>query len=415
MSQFDRQYECVVFGATGYTGKYTAEHIASSLPTDFKWAVAGRSEQKLKGLAEELKAINPDRTQPAIEIAQVNKADLIQLAKKTKVLISTVGPYHKYGTAAVAACAETGTHYVDCTGEVPWVYDMVNKYGDLAKKTGAIIIPQSGIESAPPDLISWMLAAYLRETLQVGTKELVVSLHDLKASASGGTLSTVLTLFDTYSLFQVLRALRPHSLTPIPAPKKTVSPSLWETLTGLRTEPDLGLLTDSISAATDAPIVNRSWALYNNGEYYGPKFHFSAYMRATDQLRGFAMHLALAIGAAILILSPVRWLLKKLVYQPGDGPTKAQASRDRCEWRAIAHADVSDPNDPKRAYGRIRWEGSMYYLTGVLLAEAAFVIAREKTKAHELGGGILTPATLGAPFLERLNKVGFKSEVKMLP
>jgi short subunit dehydrogenase-like uncharacterized protein len=93
----------------------------------------------------------------------------------------------------------------------------------------------------------------------------------------------------------------------------------------------------------------------------------------------------------------------------------SQASRDRCEWRAIAHADVSDPNDPKRAYGRIRWEGSMYYLTGVLLAEAAFVIAREKTKAHELGGGILTPATLGAPFLERLNKVGFKSEVKMLP
>jgi short subunit dehydrogenase-like uncharacterized protein len=200
---------------------------------------------------------------------------------------------------------------------------MVNKYGDLAKNTGAIIIPQSGIESAPPDLISWMLAAYLRETLQVGTKELIVSLHDLRASASGGTLSTVLTLFDTYSIFQVLRALRPHSLTPIPAPKKTVSPSLWETLTGLRTEPDLGLLTDSISAATDAPIVNRSWALYDNGEYYGPKFHFSAYMRATDQLRGFVMHLALAIGAAVLILSPVRWLLKKVVYQPGDGPTKA--------------------------------------------------------------------------------------------
>jgi hypothetical protein len=90
----------------------------------------------------------------------------------------------------------------------------------------------------------------------------------------------------------------------------------------MRTEPGLGLLTDSISGATDAPIVNRSWALYNNGEYYGSKFHFSAYMRAKNQLSGFAMHVALALGAAILILPPVRWLLKKLVYQPGDGPTK---------------------------------------------------------------------------------------------
>jgi short subunit dehydrogenase-like uncharacterized protein len=318
----ERQYEIVVFGATGFTGKYTAEFIASDLPTDLKWAIAGRSEQKLQAIAENLKAINPNRKQPAIEIAQVNKADLLQLAKKTKVLISTVGPYHKYGTAAVEACAETGTHYVDCTGEVPWVYDMVKKYDALAKKTGAIIIPQSGIESAPPDLISWMLAAYLRETLQVGTKELIVSLHDLKASASGGTLSTVLTLFDTYSVFQVLRALRPHSLTPIPAPASSVSSSLWEKATGMRTEPGLGLLTDSISGATDAPIVNRSWALYNNGEYYGSKFHFSAYMRAKNQLSGFAMHVALALGAAILILPPVRWLLKKLVYQPGDGPTK---------------------------------------------------------------------------------------------
>lgn len=115
-----RQYECVVFGASGYTGKYTAEHITTHLPTDFKWAVAGRSQDKLKRLVDELKLLNPDRQQPEIEIAQLEKNDLLNLAKKTKVLITTVGPYHKYGTAVVEACAETGTHYLDVTGEVPW-------------------------------------------------------------------------------------------------------------------------------------------------------------------------------------------------------------------------------------------------------------------------------------------------------
>lgn len=322
MPQSQREYECIVFGATGYTGKYTAEHIAKNLPTDFKWAIAGRSRDKLQRLAAELKGINADRVQPAIETAEINKADLVALANKTKVLISTVGPFHKYGTVAVQACAETGTHYLDCTGEVPWVYDMVQKYGDLAQKTGAIIIPQNGVESAPPDMMAWMLATSVRETLSVGTKELVVSLHDLKAQASGGTLATVLTLFDTYNIFQVLRALRPYSLSSVPAPKSLVSPSLWERLTGMRTEPELGLLTDSISGATDAPIVLRSWSLYDGGRYYGPKFQFSAYMRAKNQLQGLIIHLALAIGALVLIFPPARWLLKRFVYQPGDGPTK---------------------------------------------------------------------------------------------
>lgn len=88
---------------------------------------------------------------------------------------------------------------------------------------------------------------------------------------------------------------------------------------------------------------------------------------------------------------------------------------DYVEWRAIATADVSDPNDPKRIYGRMRWEGSMYQLTGVCLAEAAVVLAREKSYAHVLGGGVLTPATLGAPYLDRLRKAGMKVEVKMMP
>ena len=132
MAQDVRQYECIIFGASGYTGKYTAEHIATHFPTDFKWAIAGRSDAKLNFFAEELRVLNPDREQPRVEVAQLNKGDLVELAKKTQVLISTVGPYHRHGAAAFEACAEVGTHYLDCTGEVAWVYDMVKKYEGMS-------------------------------------------------------------------------------------------------------------------------------------------------------------------------------------------------------------------------------------------------------------------------------------------
>lgn len=97
MSQGERQYECVVYGATGYTGKYAAEHIATHLPTDFRWAVAGRSESKLNALADEIHSLNKDRVRPAVEVARNTKEEVLGLAKRTKVLITTVGPYHKYG------------------------------------------------------------------------------------------------------------------------------------------------------------------------------------------------------------------------------------------------------------------------------------------------------------------------------
>ena len=93
-----------------------------------------------------------------------------------------------------------------------------------------------------------------------------------------------------------------------------------------------------------------------------------------------------------------------------------QAGKEYCEWRAVANADVSDhTNDPKRAYARMRWNGSMYHLTGVCLSESALILAREKTFAHSLGGGMLTPATLGGNYVEKLQKAGMELEIRTLP
>lgn len=322
MTDTKREYEVVVLGATGYTGKYTAEHITKSLPTDLKWAIAGRSEAKLKNLLPDLKLINADRREPGIEIATLQKADLVKLAKKTKVLITTIGPYHKYGSEVFEACAETGTHYLDVTGEVPWVYDMVQQHHETAKRTGSIMIPQNGIESAPTDLMCWMLASHIRKTLGVGTGEVVHTIYDMKATASGGTLSTLLTLWDRYSLAELARSQGHWALCPVSPPKQTGSKPIMEKLTGIRDVDDLGTLTDSIQGPADIPIVGRSWGLHDQGRFYGPNFRLSAYMNAKSWLTSFAFHVGLTAGFMALMLPPVRWLLKSFAYQPGDGPTK---------------------------------------------------------------------------------------------
>lgn len=113
-----RQYELIVYGATGYTGKYTAEWLHEKGPNDLKWAIAGRNAQKLQDVLSELKSINPSRALPAIETIEHTQAGLDSLAPKTQVFISTVGPYCKYGTPVVEACVKAGTNYFDVTGEV---------------------------------------------------------------------------------------------------------------------------------------------------------------------------------------------------------------------------------------------------------------------------------------------------------
>lgn len=115
----------------------------------------------------------------AIEIRNLTDSELVELSKKTTVLISTVGPYSKYGEHAFKACAENGTHYLDVTGEVPWVAKMIEKYEATAKASGSIMIPQCGIESAPADLITLSLTCLIRKELSAPTGEVILSLHEL--------------------------------------------------------------------------------------------------------------------------------------------------------------------------------------------------------------------------------------------
>ena len=425
-----RKYDLIVLGATGYTGKLCAEYITTSLPTSLKWAIAGRSQPKLSGLLDELKGICPDRIQPSksiilsctlisaycrpeTEISTLDPQDLHTLTRKTRLLINTVGPYYLYSSPVVEACAKNGTHYLDVTGESPWVLEMINKYHETAKASHAIIIPEIAVESAPSDMLAFALTKLIRKELSVGTGEVVGCMHEIKGTPSGGTIATALGLLDRYSLKEVARSAGTWASSPIPRLGPEDGPSLISKVFGVRRVPGLGTLTTSVSAGPNIATVQRSWGLLEGGKLYGPNFTYHEYLSVRNTAIAVAVHVVFAFISLAVAIPSIRWLAKKFFYVPG-GPPKHRTSNEALEFRAIATADQSCPH-PRRAFARFRWDGSIYYFTGICLAEAAMVILNDDDLVQRLDGGILTPATLGQAFIDRMIRAGIKFEVEMLP
>ncbi|KAI9731256.1 MAG: hypothetical protein M1818_007881 [Claussenomyces sp. TS43310] len=408
-----RQYDIVVFGATGLTGKLTAQHIARHLPTDIRWAIAGRSAKKLAAVLAACTKLNADRLQPALEICSLDDAELGDLARKTTVLISTVGPYAKYGECAFKACAENGTHYLDVTGEVPFVARMIEKYEKAAQTSGAMMIPQIGLESAPADLMTWALVSMIRRELSAFTADVIISVHELRAKPSAGTLTTLFGIADFFTLSEVMKAHSPYGISPVPGPNTGSSASWYSKFVGVRFVKDLGTLTTSLAAKVDAPIIQRSWGLLGGSKFYGPRFYFEGLMRTRNVFTGIGTHLGLALMMLLLALSPVRWLAKKCVPLPSPEAMEENVTNDRVELRGIAVPDTAG-GKKTRAFCRASFEGGMYHFTALLLGEAALTILKDDVVAKKLGGGVLTPATLGQPFIDRLRKAGFVFELEML-
>ena len=162
----------------------------------------------------------------------------------------------------------------------------------------------------------------------------------------------------------------------------------------------------------DMTIVLRSSTLMP--EFYGKRFFFRQLLAVRNVVVGVAFHVATLIGLSLLLLPPVRWVVRKLVYAPGSGPSTRESINDRVEYHAVATADQDQP-DPKRVFGKLTFEGSLYKLTGLLLAEAAMVLLEDEEKVKKVSrGGIVTPATLGQDYVDRLDRVKCNITTKVL-
>ena len=153
MPNREREFDIVLFGATGFTGALTAEYLARHAPAGLRWALAGRNPQKLEKVRADLADIDPELKQLELLHADVSDpASLADVARRARVVITTVGPYLTYGEPLVAACAEAGTDYVDLTGEPEFVDRMYVAHHATAEKNGARIVHACGFDSVPHDL-----------------------------------------------------------------------------------------------------------------------------------------------------------------------------------------------------------------------------------------------------------------------
>jgi short subunit dehydrogenase-like uncharacterized protein len=265
-----------------------------------------------------------------------------------------------------------------------------------------------------------MASRLFQETSQP-TREAVVSLYDVRGAASGGTLATVFNIFETYSLAKIQAALLPGSVCPLALSAPLKPASLLSRIFGVTKIPDLGILTTSIQASADTPLVHRTWGLYRStdcipqAQVYGPQFRFFCHMNARNIFTGALVHLALTLSSLFLIIPPIRWLLAKIVTQPGSGPSEEEGNKHFIEYRGVAV--TAEGHRHQKVSGKWYFQGSAYVLTAITLVEGAATILYGKpadVPAKKMKGGMLTPATLGDSYVEKLRSAGVVVETRLL-
>lgn len=401
-----RQFDVVVYGATGFTGGLVAEYLSKSYPADkLRFAIAGRSEGSLKRVQQALVPLAGREVE--MIIANASQPDsLAAMAKQTRVVLSTVGPFAKYGTNLVAACVENGTSYVDTTGESPWVRSMIDKYDTAAKAAGSLVVPMCGFDSIPSDIGSFHLVSEVRRQLNASTA-LVESCVKMKGAASGGTVHSAMNLLDSKenrrSMGDPLLLCAPTSNDVAPA---TVA---------ARTRPAIGIsynrplstwCSPFIMAGVNEQVVRRSAYLSaQRGQRYA-KGVFQYRERTANG--NFFVALAtmgfMVIGFILVNFRLVRWAIRRAI-KPGQGPSRKSMANGFMRIRMVA---TTDEPTPRHAFLAINGNSDPgYSLTAQMVSEAALCIAFDKSKLPGAAGGIFTPATgMGNALVKRLHETG---------
>jgi short subunit dehydrogenase-like uncharacterized protein len=406
----DRDYDLVVFGASGFVGKLTAGYLGRNAPPGARIALAGRSRSKLLTVRDQLGPAAADW--PVIVSDASDTAGLASLAASSRVVATTVGPYMSYGLPLVEACAAAGTHYADLTGEVRFVRESIDRCDGVAQESGARIVHSCGFDSIPSDL--GVLALY-RGVQAAGAGDLEETrlvLTTIKGGVSGGTLASIMRQLDDMKSDPSVRRLvaDPYALSPDRAGEPDV---------GRQRDPIAGIDHDAalnrwlipfFMASFNTRIVRRSNAL--QGWAYGRRLRYSESQGFPSGLAGLATGVVTTAGlgalAGGLMFGPTRSLLGRVLPAPGAGPSEKVQQRGRFALEIHARtstgagyvATVTGRGDPG------------YAGTAVMLGEAALSLAFDGAALPD-AAGVLTPATgLGVALIDRLCRQPFGFDVR---
>ncbi|HST96990.1 MAG TPA: saccharopine dehydrogenase NADP-binding domain-containing protein [Geodermatophilus sp.] len=406
MSDPARTHDLVVYGATGFVGRLLAAYLAGAAPAGLRIALAGRSRSRLEQVRGELPAAARDW--PLVEADSTDAASLAALAASTRVLATTVGPYLRHGLPVVEACARTGTHYADLTGEVLFVRRAIDATDAVARDTGARIVHACGYDSIPSDLSVLLLAERARADGAGGLHD-VQLVATARGGVSGGTVDSVRAQFEELGRDTTARRVvgDPYALSPdrdaepdTRQPRDAGPPS--------RT-PDGRWTAPFVMAPFNTRVVRRSNALQDWA--YGRGLRYGEVMGCGWGIPGAAaataITAALAGFAAAMSLPPTRSLLDRVLPDPGSGP--GEQTRARGWFRMEVDATTGSG---RRYRATAAGQGDPgYAATAVMLGETVLGLALDGDRLPDRAGS-LTPATaLGPVLVERLRAAGHTYEV----
>jgi short subunit dehydrogenase-like uncharacterized protein len=377
------EFDIIVYGATGFTGRLVAEHLAKryGVGGEVKWAMAGRSLEKLQAVRDEIGA--PKDT-PLVVADANDSASLKAMVGRAKAIITTVGPYQLYGDELVAACAEAGTDYLDLCGEPNWMAQVIAKHQQASEKSGARILLSCGFDSIPFELGVFFAQETAKQKLGGVVPRVKGRMRQLKGGLSGGTAAsgraTMAAIQKDPSLFALM--IDPFALTPgFKGPEQP---------RGDQVEHDADIGADVgpfMMAAINTKNVHRS--NYLQGHAYGKDFVYDE-MAVVDPKApaSFAME---AEGGP----------------QPGEGPSKEER-----ETGFFDAAFVGVAADGRKVVVSVKGDKDPGYgSTSKMIAETAICLVKE---APDVAGGVWVPgAALGNKLVKRLHdEAGVTFEVE---
>ncbi|MEL6934922.1 MAG: saccharopine dehydrogenase NADP-binding domain-containing protein [Pseudomonadota bacterium] len=371
------EIDILVYGATGFTGRLVAEYLGKKYP-DRSWGIAGRNTEKLGAVRDEL-GLKQDL--PLVVADASDPASIEAMTKRAKVIITTVGPYQLYGEALVAACAASGTDYVDLSGEPSFMWDMIEKYEEQATSSGARIVHSCGFDSVPSDMGVYLLQQEAKSRFGAPLKDVKGRLRGMKGTFSGGTAASgKATMAAAMKNPDVMRKLAsPFALTAeFKGPQQPNGNTPYE-------DKEFGSwVAPFFMAPVNTKNVHRSNMLM--GHPYGEDFTYEEMMFTGPGDKGEAMARGIA-GA-----DP---LAGQDDLKPGDGPTKEERENGSYDFMFTGVSQggeritIGVKGDMDPGYGS----------TSKIISECALCLLEE---AADAPGGVLTPASaFGHSIIER--------------
>lgn len=389
-----REYELILWGATGFTGALVARHLIETYGDSLNWAIAGRNPAKLESLKTELGS--PDL--PVIQADSGDRDSLDAMVNSARVVCTTVGPYASYGTELLAACAQAGTHYCDLTGEVQWMAHTIDQYQKKAEASGARIVHTCGFDSIPSDLGTLYLQQCMQQEFGEYADIVKARVGKFSGSASGGTIASMMVMMEQASKDSSVRDIMadPYSLNPA---GERIGADGPDDNTALFDEDFSQWTSPFVMAAVNTRVVRRSNALSEN--LYGKNFSYDERQLTGTGTGAKRKAKAIATGTkltpTVMSFGPVRKLAARFLPSPGEGPSPEEQRRGHFELFFHGTNSVSR-NTLKTRLAGDRDPG--YGATSRMLGEAAVCLARDDLSC---AGGIWTPATaMGDSLIKRL-------------